>query len=431
MSTTKHKTTSTERLMAAYFRYWLRMLAYAAQGSRAYYVWMGSLAVVIVIGLYNWVQQLKHGFVVTNLSDQVSWGAYIANFTFLVGVAAAAVLLVVPAYAFHRDDVKKVVLLGELLAVSAIVMCLGFVVVDIGHPERALHLLRLNLPRSMLAWDVVVLNGYLLLNLHIPGYLLWKTYRGERPNKSRYLPLVFVSMFWAVSIHTVTAFLYSGLGARPFWNSAVLAPRFLISAFAGGPPILLLALYLVRQHLKFDISGSVFRMLLNIVRVMLPIHFFLFGAEMFTELYTDAHHAVAVHYLYFGHEGANMLVPYSWASLLLNVFALVLFFQKDILHKPVWVGIACVSLVVGIWMEKGMGLLIPGFFPTPLGDLVEYIPSVTEFWVCMGIWALGIFLYSGMAKVAVAILQGDLRDPSSSSAASAKGEEEKDGGEDA
>ncbi|MCP4501510.1 MAG: polysulfide reductase NrfD [Deltaproteobacteria bacterium] len=388
------------------------MLQYALKGSDRYYMWMGGLALLVGIGLYNWYVQVTEGFIVTNLSDQVSWGAYIANFTFLVGVAAAAVLLVVPAYVMHREDVKKVVLLGELLAVSAIVMCLGFVTVDLGHPERALHLLRLNVPSSMLAWDVLVLNGYLFLNLHIPGYLLWKKYCGESPVKNRYLPLVFVSMFWAVSIHTVTAFLYSGLGARPFWNSAVLAPRFLISAFAAGPPILIIVLAAIRHFGKYDVADSVFKMLITVVKVTLPINLFLFGSELFTELYTGSHHAISVHYMFMGHEGGSMLVPYTWASLGLSLFGLLVFYSKDILQKPALLFSACGALVVGIWIEKGMGLLIPGFFPTPLGDLIEYIPSWTEFWVSIGIWSLGIFVYTGMARVALAILKGELKDES-------------------
>lgn len=399
--------------MKDYLLYWMDMVRYAFVGSRTYYIWVGSLLLVILVGLGAWGIQLRDGFIVTNLSDEVSWGAYIANFTFLVGVAAAAVLLVVPAYLFHRDDIKHVVLIGELLAVAAIVMCLAFVTVDLGHPERALHLMpgfgRLNFPNSILAWDVIVLNVYLLINLHVPGYLLYKEYKGEIPTKALYIPLVFLSMGWAVSIHTVTAFLYSGLGGRPLWNTAILAPRFLVSAFAAGPAILMIVFQVIRWRKIMAIQDSVFDLLRKIVSFTLPLNYFLLGCELFTELYAGAAHTISVEYLYFGIEGHGKLVPYIWSGLVMGISATVVFLVPA-LYKNIKVLItASVAAVVGIWIEKGMGLIIPGFLPTPSGDLVEYEPSFVEFFVSLGIWGLGILVFTVLAKVAIAIQEGNLR----------------------
>ncbi|MBT5829668.1 MAG: polysulfide reductase NrfD [Candidatus Latescibacteria bacterium] len=389
------------------------MIRYALVGSRNYYLWIGALLVVIVVGMGAWGIQLRDGFIVTNLSDQVSWGAYIANFTFLVGVAAAAVLLVIPAYAFHREDIKRVVLIGELLAVSAIVMCLAFVTVDLGHPERALHLVpgfgRLNFPDSILAWDVIVLNIYLLLNLHLPGYLLYKQYKGETPVKSFYLPLVFLSMAWAVSIHTVTAFLYSGLGGRPFWNTAILAPRFLVSAFAAGPAILLIVFLIIRWTKTMEIEDTVFDLLRKITSFMLPLNYFLLGCELFTEFYTGSAHVISAQYLFFGISGHGKLVPYIWTGLFLGMSAAVVYLVPALYKNTKLLVVASFAAVIGIWVEKGMGLIIPGFVPTPSGDLVEYSPSMIEFLVSLGIWALGAFIFTVLAKVAIAIQEGNLR----------------------
>ena len=224
---------------------------------RRYYAWQGLLLLLTAAGVAAYGQQWKHGFIVTHMTDQVCWGAYIANFTFLVGIAAAAILLVVPAYVYHRKDIKEVVLYGELIALSAIVMCLLFVTVDIGHPERVLHFMRMNFPSSILAWDVIVLTGYLILNLHIPGYLLWQRYRGREPSPWAYMPFVFISIFWAISIHTVTAFLYSGFTARPYWNTAILAPRFLVSAFASGPALLFIFFFLL-DRFRMPVQDSIF-----------------------------------------------------------------------------------------------------------------------------------------------------------------------------
>src|SRR6266536_6408475 len=223
----------------------------AFEGDWRYYLWMGSLTAICLLGLNAYAKQLVHGLVVTDMSDQVSWGVYIANFTFLVGVAAAAVMLVIPVYIYKNEELHDLVIFGELLAVAAILMCLAFVTVDLGRPDRFWHLIpgigKFNFPGSMLSWDVIVLNGYLLLNVYICGYLLYCRYRGRKPAAWFYIPFVFIAIVWAVSIHTVTAFLYVGLGGRPFWNSSIVGPRFLASAFTAGPALIILAIQVVRR----------------------------------------------------------------------------------------------------------------------------------------------------------------------------------------
>lgn len=400
--------------MRNYLIYWGRMLQCAVVGPRTFYLWNSFLTVFVILGLVAYGYQTQQGLVVTNLSDQVSWGAYIANFTFLVGVAAAAVLLVFPTYVLHQEDVKEVVLLGELLAFTAIMMCLMFILVDMGRPDRFLHVLpgwgRLNFPRSVLAWDVVVLNGYLILNLHVPGYLLYKTYRGQKPKSWLYLPFVLVSIVWALSIHTVTAFLYSGLGGRPYWNTAILAPRFLVSAFAGGPALLLIVFTVINHFTLLKVRDTVFRLLERLAMIFLPINLFLFGSEIYKEFYTDNLHAASIRYLFFGLHGHGLLRPYIWASLAMSVFAILVFSIQQLRQNKILLLIASGLAVLGIWIEKGMGLIIPGFIPTPVGDLVEYTPSLTEFFVSLGIWSFGALLFTILAKVAIAIQVGSLRE---------------------
>ncbi|GIL17413.1 MAG: Hdr menaquinol oxidoreductase integral membrane subunit [Oligoflexia bacterium] len=400
--------------MKSYIIYWLRMLRCAIVGPPLYYIWNTVLTFFFLVGVIAYSYQFKNGLIMTNLTDQVSWGAYIANFTFLVGVAAAAVLLVFPTYVLHREDVKDVVLLGELMAFAAITMCLLFITVDLGRPDRFTHIMpvlgRLNFPRSVLAWDVVVLNGYLFLNLHVPGYLLYMAYKGRKPNKWLYLPFVFVSIAWAVSIHTVTAFLYSGLGGRPFWNTAILAPRFLVSAFAGGPAILTIVFLLISKYTALKVRPQVFQLLKQILMVFLPINMFLFGSEVYKEFYTDSIHTESMKYLFFGVHGHAMLKPYIWASIVMSFTAMGIFFTPRLRNNQTIFVIGCVLTILGIWIEKGMGLIIPGFIPTPLGDLVEYTPSLVEFFVCLGIWSFGALLFTVLAKVAVAIQVGELRE---------------------
>ncbi len=400
--------------LKSYAIFWFRMITYAFSGGRNFNLWVWFLLLLMAPGFWAYYHQFTEGLIVTNMSDQVSWGAYIANFTFLVGVAAAAVLLVVPAYVYHHQPTKEIVLLGELLAVSAIFMCLLFIMVDMGRPDRFFHVLpivgHLNFPRSVLAWDVIVLNGYLFLNAHISGYLLYMKYLGRTPNKMIYMPVVFISILWAISIHTVTAFLYSGLGGRPFWNTAILAPRFLISAFAGGPAILTIAFRTIQKFSKMNVDEKVFDLLKQIVAVTMPINMFLLGCELFKEFYTDSTHVASAKYLYFGLHGAHMLQPYIWGAITMDTIALIIFVTPYLRRNNRVFLIGCVLAIVGIWVEKGMGLIIPGFIPSPLGDIVEYIPSLHETLICIGIWAWGGLIYSLLARVAIGVLTGDLKE---------------------
>ena len=531
-------------------------------GDWRYYTWMGVLTVFCLLGLNAYCKQFVDGLIVTGMTDEVSWGVYIANFTFLVGVAAAAVMMVIPVYIYDNEELHDLVIFGELLAVAAIIMCLAFVTVDLGRPDRFWHLIpgigQLNFPASMLSWDVIVLNGYLLLNVHICGYLIYCRYQKRKPSKWFYIPFVFLAIVWAISIHTVTAFLYVGLGGRPFWNASIVGPRFLASAFTAGPALIILALQVIRRvtasgpaselaggadasnrtgrpatladleqlakalpelaavstpdrqralvgatiievapgdvllrqgtlspNMFFVISGRVvvkkeesgraritrtaapgdqfgevsalhgtareataiaeepsvvlrlskdslnvlletksldyivhFRMterlmitdrslliLRGIVQVSMIINVFLLICEVFKEFYSGTTHSASAKYLFVGLHGHHALVPWIWTAVVFNLIAMVIL-VLPISRSLKWLDVACVLSIVGIWIEKGMGLVIPGFTPTPLGALVEYTPSLNETLVCLGIWALGLLCYTIFLRMTVPILQG-------------------------
>lgn len=391
-----------------YLTFLARCFRLSFVGDRRYYAWMFFLTVLTLLGINAYCKQLVHGLATTGMTDQVSWGFYIANFTFLVGMAAAAVMLVIPVYIYRNRELHDLVIFGELFAVAAIIMAMLFVTVDLGRPDRFHHLLlRFNFPISMLTWDVLVLNGYLLLNLHICGYLIYCAYRRRQPSKVFYIPFVFVAIAWAISIHTVTAFLYSGLGGRPFWNSAVVAPRFLASAFAAGPAFLILSLSVLARYTTYSVPEKAFLTLRNIVTIALSINMFLLGSEAFTEFYTDSAHGASARYLFLGLHGHNALVPWIWTAIGLNTVALVLLFMPVSRNRSV-LQAACIMLIVGIWIEKGMGMIVPAFVPSPLGEIVEYLPTWNETLVTVGIWAGGLLIYTILVRVTVPVLTGRL-----------------------
>jgi molybdopterin-containing oxidoreductase family membrane subunit len=382
------------------------------KGGRLYWAWVVALVAMVIFGADKYLEQLTNGLIVTGMSDQVSWGAYIANFTYLVGVAAAAVMLVIPAYIFDRHDVKHVVLIGEGIAVAAVTMTMLFVFVDLGRPDRFWHLIpylgRFNFPSSMLAWDVVVLSGYLFLNLTIPFYILFTRYRGGEPDPKIYLPGVWLSIAWAISIHTVTAFLFSSNVGRIFWHTSILGPRFLASAFTSGPALIVLALQVVNRFTLFKISSSVIDLLSLIITVALQINLFLLGVEIYTEFYVPTEHATAAQFLFFGVGGFTGLVPWIWTAIAFNLLAVVILTLHPLRKRRGLLNVACVLAVVGVWIEKGMGLIIPGFVPTPIGELFTYSPSEVEVLISLGIWAFGLLVFTLLAKVAIPIELGTL-----------------------
>lgn len=399
--------------MGRYLRFLARSLWLATDGSWRFYAWMVALTAIWLVGVNAWAHQVADGMVVTNMNDHVSWGLYIANFTFGVGLAAGGVMMVIPAYLYHDEDMHDVVIVGELLAIAAIVISLGFVIADLGRPDRLWHMMppfgRFNWPVSMLTWDVIVLTGYLLINLHVSGYLLYMRFLGRWPTRRWYVPFVYLSIIWAISIHTVTAFLYSGLGGRPFWNTALLAPRFLASAFVTGPAFIIVTLYLLKQFSNLRIPSGAIDTLTRIMRVTVAVNLFMLLSELFTGFYTGGSHAASLEYLFFGLHGHDALVPWTWTSLIFNIVSMVMLWMPSTRTHVPRLMTACALAFVGVWIEKGMGLIIPGFVPSTLHEVVEYTPSLTEWKVTAGIWAFGLMVFTIALKVAVPILTGKER----------------------
>lgn len=380
-------------------------------GHAAYWSWVGFLLALIVSGGLAYARQLSQGLAVTAMRDQVSWGFYIGNFTFLVGVAAAAVVLVIPAYVYDWKPIREIVIFGELLAISAILMCLLFVVVDIGRPDRFWHLLppagRLNFPASILAWDVLVLNIYFAINLVVATHILYRAFHGRPYAKRLVVPLVLLSVPMAVAIHTVTAFLYNGLAARPYWNSSILAPQFLASAFCSGPAILLIVLQLLRRFTRFEIRDEAIWKIAELMAYAMFLNLFLHGAEAFKEFYSNTEHLLFTRYWYVGLGEHRTLVPYAWAAVALNLSAFLLFIVPAARRHWLTLNVGCLATYAGCYIEKGMGLIIPGLTPDALGEIYEYAPTATELQVAAGVFSIGFLAFTLMLKVAVPISLGE------------------------
>jgi molybdopterin-containing oxidoreductase family membrane subunit len=392
------------------WHFYRRTLILVVRGGKAYYAWCFFLMAIILVGLIFYLRQHNAGLIETNLTNQVSWGLYIANFTYLVGMAAAAVLLVIPAYIYSFKPIKEIVILGELFAAASIVMAILFVMADLGRLDRFWHMLPfvgiMNFPQSLLAWDVLALNGYLFLNLFISVYLLVTFYYRREPNWNFILPFILISIPMAVAIHTVTAFLYNGLAARPFWNASILAPRFLASALCSGPAIMIIIFQVIRKASRIRIEDKALFKIAELIAYAMFLNLFLLGAELFKEYYSSTVHIDSFKYLFEGLHGHHPLVPWIWAAMAMNVIAFILFLIPQTRKRLTTLNLGCLLIIIGVWIEKGPGFVIPGFIPDPLGEISDYIPNFLELMVSFGIWAAGLLVFTLLIKVAIPIETG-------------------------
>ena len=388
-------------------------LTYALKGGMKFYAWLlflGFFVMLLVIGQF---MQLTQGMIVTGLNDQVTWGIYMANFVFLVGVAAAAVTIVFPAYVYNYEPLKKVVIIGEMLAISAVIMCILFVINHMGRPDRTWHMFPVvgiyNWPNSMLTWDVLVLNGYLALNMICGFYYMYKKYTGEPLNKPFYMTFVYISIVWALSIHTVTGFLLNTMPTRPMWFHSVVPIKFISTAFAAGPAFIILAFFVIKKNTKFEISDEAINKMSEIITYCLSIAIFLTLCEVITELYPSTEHSFSLQYLMYGKHGLSKLVGWFWISMIFNLAAFVLLINPKTRKNHKILPFTCAMLFAGIWIEKGMAFVLPGMIPSPIGEFAEYSPSWIEIGNSLGCWAFGIMVFTILAKGAIGVSLGDVK----------------------
>jgi len=379
------------------------MLEYAIKGDKKYYGWIAILLGLIGVGFGFYLWQLKFGLGITGLSRDVSWGFYIAQLTYMVGVAAGGVMVVIPYYLHDYKAFGRITVLGEFLAIASLIVCMLSVVVDLGQPMRVLNVILHPSPRSMLFYDMIVLNGYLLLNLVVG----WNVLQAER-NGTHYpmwvKPLIYLSIPFAISIHTVTAFLYCGLPGRGFWLTAILAPRFLASAFAAGPALLVLLALIIRRVSNFDPGREQIQTLAKIITYALIANLFFFGCELFVAFYSGIpEHMDHIKYLFVGIHGHGVLVPWMWSSMALMVLALILLIPPITRHNEGVLAVACVMLFIGAWIDKGLGLISAGFVPNPLHEVNEYMPTFPEVMITIGVYAVGALVLTIFYKITIGV----------------------------
>ncbi len=379
------------------------MLETALKGSRKYWGLIFFLLAIIGVGFIFYLQQFFYGLGITGMSRDVSWGVYIGQFTFLVGVAAAAVMVVLPYYLHNYKKYGRISVLAEFLAIPSVIMCMLFIFVDMGQPLRVLNVILHPTPNSVMFFDMLVLSGYLLLNVLL-GWTILGAERKGMPPPTWIKPFIYIAIAWAPSIHIVTAFLYAGLPGRHLWLSAIMAARFLASAFAAGPALIIILCLIVRKYTKFDPGREAIQALGKTITYTMILNVMFLGFEVFTAFYsTIPGHMHPFDYLYVGLDGYTKLVPMMWLSSILAISALVLLLNPNWRKNETTLAVASVAVFFSLWIDKGFGLIVGGFVPNMFERVFEYWPTIPEALITLGVWAVGFLILTILYKIATTV----------------------------
>lgn len=389
------------------------------------------------------ISEHRGGMVYTALDDWVAWGLYISFFVFWVGVAAAGVLFGVAAYVFRDKGFMRLAPLAEVQAVAALIVALLLVLVDVGRPIRTIQLLALPIvaqlqfpnPQSIFDYDFTVLNGYLVVNLI--GILIavhWYR-RGPKYAPPKWLMYLFmlIAAPLAIGIHTVTGFISQPLTARPIWNAPLLAPRYVATALAAGPAMLLIVSVIAEKfYKKFKVPNYVYEktLIAATAAMIVGLYFTLSEAQELFWYTTEPHkRAQAIGIFNFavmpfcalmkpilkdfavffsgtnfngcswGYPGMEYLALMNFFWIVVGSLAVILTIFVPRLRKTrkgvVFLSALIILAVVG---EKTLPIVIPGYTPDVLGKLAIYYPTPMEWALTVAAHAAGMMVYMLLAR---------------------------------
>jgi molybdopterin-containing oxidoreductase family membrane subunit len=382
------------------------MFEHALEGKPRYWIWLGFLVLLILIGIYYW--NLEHHIGagrVVGLHRDLTWGLHIGQLCFFVGAAAGAVMIVLPYYFHNYKEFGKITVLAEFFAVGMVVIAMLSVFVIMGQPWRVFYVLFYPRPNSIIFYDLIVLSVYLILNLICGWVVLHAEYKGVK-YPSWLKPIIYLAILWAPLIHIVTAFLLQGLPGREYWLTAIMAARFLATAFSAGPALLIVLALIAKKITGFDVGTKAIDTIAKIVTYAFVINMLLFGFEVFTAFYSGIHsHQAPYLYLFFGYEGHAEYVSLMWTSMILAAIALILLITPATRRNETTLVLGCLSLIISVWIEKGLALMIGGFTPNVFHTITPYTPTFPEFMVAVGVWSVGFTVVTILWKIAISVYQ--------------------------
>lgn len=332
------------------------------RGSRVWTAWVAVLVVGLLIGLGSFVYQWSAGLTVTGLSNTITWGLYIVAFMFLVGISAGGLIVVAGAELAGTHRFEHVNRLAVVCSMAAVATAAGTILPDLGRPQMAWKMIVQPHLTSPLVWDMAVLSLYLAIGA-IDLWIL--TRRPVPPHALRVMAIV--SLPVAILVHSVTAWIFGLLVARPFWNTPLLAPLFISSALVSGTALVITTAAITERTTDFVVGGAVYRGLRRLVLWFVAADAFLLFTEVMTTYVSgEPDHREQLDVLLTGR-----LAPVFWseiiAGLLLPAALLVWRTERR------WIVTASVLLLAGVFAKR-INILFAAEFD-PLVGLAPGIPG--------------------------------------------------------
>lgn len=356
---------------------------------RFYWSLVAALIIMIALGGFAWFFQLpiSQGLVVTGMRDVFAWGYYIQNFMYFVGLSAGGLVIYSSIQLFGAKQFKPIARLAVLQAGVCVFVAALFIVVDLGNPQRVFWFLLSPNFRSVFIFDATILNLYLILCI-IDAWVLMTERGGERLE----LIMTLISLPAAIGLHSITAWILGLQKARELWHTALMAPIFLSSAMVSGIALLILICLAINKFTEIKFEKKMFNNMSKLLATILVVDLFFLFSEVLTGTWPSSTTP--------GHlERLMLILTGKYSPLFLSevfLFGVLPFFllaiPKTRTSTPIQI-LACSFILTGVFIKRFM-FIVMGFAVSPIGPIASsYIPTLVEFLVGTGVWAIGALIF--------------------------------------
>jgi Ni/Fe-hydrogenase subunit HybB-like protein len=386
-----------------------------------FYVTLSILLAGVTIGVWSYLYQYRWGLGVTGLNQPVSWGIYVTNFVFFIGISHAGTLISAILRLSQAEWRRPITRMAEVITVMVLAIGAGNILIDLGRPDRLFNVIQYGRYQSPLLWDATCITTYLtasIVYLYIPmipdiailrdrmprrrwlyGTLAlgWTGTARQRHVLERAVSIMAILVIpVAVSVHTVVAFVFS-MTLQPHWHSTIFGPYFVVGAIFSGLAALLVAMVILRRIYRLEkyLKEIHFNYLGMLLLVMTLLWFYFTFAEYLTGFYGNEPDEMRV----FWYKFTGPFAPYFWTMIVCCFVVPFAILANSRTRTVKGTLIASLFICAGMWLERYI-IVVPTLsnprLPYPPGS---YLPTLVELGVTIGCFSLFFLFYLLFAKL--------------------------------
>ena len=388
------------------------LLAPIAETGRGFYWAVALLSVFSLWGIISYLVQFYEGLGVTGLDQPVSWGFYVTNFVFFIGISHAGTLISAILRLSKAEWRRPITRMAEVITCMVLFIGAGQILIDLGRPDRLMNVIRHGRYQSPLLWDATSISAYLTASMTylylpmIPDIAILRDRLGKRKllysvlalgwtgterqqrvlNRAIAIMAVLVIPI-AVSVHTVVSFVFS-MTLQPMWHSTIFGPYFVVGAIFSGIAALIVAMIVFRKAygLQQFLKPIHFRYLGQLLLIMALLWFYFTFAEYLTGYYGAEPEEMKV----FWAKVTGRYWPFFWTMVLCNFVVPLICLARLATHTIGKVLAASITVTVGMWLERFLIVVPTLSFPRLPFPTAVYAPT----WVELGLMAGSFALFS-------------------------------------